>query len=42
MFDEVNFPVNFINNDKPDDIVGSALEESVLSIKVSAIKGEKK
>ena len=40
VFDEVNFPINFINNDKPDDIVGSALEKSVLSIKVSAIKGE--
>ena len=40
VFDEVNFPINFINNDKPDDIVESALEKSILSIKVLAIKGE--
>ena len=40
VFDEGNFPINFINNDKPGDIVESALEKSILSIKVSAIKGE--
>ena len=40
VFDEVNFPINFINNGKPDDIVESTLGKSILSIKVSAIKGE--
>ena len=39
VFDEGNFPIEFINNELPG-IVGSALEKSVLSIKVSAIKGE--
>jgi len=39
VFDEVNFPIEFINKDLPG-IVGSELEKSVLSIKVSAIKGE--
>ena len=38
VFDEGNFPIEFINNDLPG-IVDSAVEKSVLSIKVSAIKG---
>lgn len=39
VIDEVNFPINFCSKDKPD-IAEIKLDKSILSIKVSAIKGE--